>query len=206
MMWHAGLRGGIAFVLCMELGDWVDVIDGKGTKLKLRTATFMTVCVFLLGLGGTTKLMLKRRGIRCGETSANDILYKKEFGGRTRRFFESLHHSCLKPLLIGDLELKTTMDSGVIGQVISEAAQLQGRSFNDSGLGGLEGAEDRLEMQRSRSQTLSLTAADKDSSESSGDDGGLFDCLKPGGPASSDDSESDAEERSSNGKLARRPV
>ncbi|CAK0851424.1 unnamed protein product, partial [Prorocentrum cordatum] len=148
MMWHAGLRGGIAFVLCMELGDWVDVVDGKGTKLMLRTATFMTVCAFLLGLGGTTKRMLKRNGIRCGEQCHQDVLYKKEFAGSTRRCVESVHDSCLKPLLVGDLELKATMDSGVIGHVMMEAAQLQGRSMNDSGFD----LSDTEELRRSRSQ------------------------------------------------------
>ena len=35
---HAGLRGAIALVLCWELGDWVDEIEGSGTKEMLVTS------------------------------------------------------------------------------------------------------------------------------------------------------------------------
>jgi NhaP-type Na+/H+ or K+/H+ antiporter len=40
MMTHAGLRGAIAMVLCMELGDWVDKEEGEGTTQMLQTCTF----------------------------------------------------------------------------------------------------------------------------------------------------------------------
>ena len=36
---HAGLRGAIALVLCWELGDWVDELEGAGTKETLVTST-----------------------------------------------------------------------------------------------------------------------------------------------------------------------
>ena len=35
---HAGLRGAIALVLCWELGDWVDELEGAGTKETLVTS------------------------------------------------------------------------------------------------------------------------------------------------------------------------
>merc|ERR1719487_3128584 len=54
MMWHAGLRGAIAMALSLELGKWVDVIDGDGTRRALQTATFLILCTFLLIFGGST--------------------------------------------------------------------------------------------------------------------------------------------------------
>mmetsp|Transcript_125078 Transcript_125078/g.350267 ORF Transcript_125078/g.350267 Transcript_125078/m.350267 type:complete len:249 (+) Transcript_125078:2-748(+) len=58
MMWHAGLRGGIALVLTLQLGDWVDHVDGAGTRESLRNATLIVICAFLLVFGGTTELLL----------------------------------------------------------------------------------------------------------------------------------------------------
>jgi len=53
MMWHAGLRGGIALVLALE-------IDGEWCKYKatIINATFAVICFTLLVFGSTTKLML----------------------------------------------------------------------------------------------------------------------------------------------------
>ena len=50
MMWHAGLRGGIALVLTLELGDWVDQ-EQAGTKSKLRNATVLVIVFFLTFFG-----------------------------------------------------------------------------------------------------------------------------------------------------------
>eukprot|EP00931_Biecheleriopsis_adriatica_P092347 TRINITY_DN66154_c0_g1_i1.p1 TRINITY_DN66154_c0_g1~~TRINITY_DN66154_c0_g1_i1.p1 ORF type:complete len:646 (+),score=98.79 TRINITY_DN66154_c0_g1_i1:25-1938(+) len=57
MMWHAGLRGGIALVLVLELGPWVDEIAPRARD-KVRNATVVTIVVFLLLFGGSTKLLL----------------------------------------------------------------------------------------------------------------------------------------------------
>jgi hypothetical protein len=128
-MWHAGLRGGIAFVLCMELGDWVNAIDGDQTKLHLRTATFMVVVVFLFVFGGTTTCLLRTLKIPYGQKASHDILWKVEYTKTTRRGFEWLHEKIFQPLLVGDLELRTMTDAGIIGQVVEEAAESQGRNM-----------------------------------------------------------------------------
>eukprot|EP00913_Durusdinium_trenchii_P009430 g8863.t1 len=48
MMWHAGLRGGIALVLTLELGPWVDQ-EKPGTKDRLRNATVLVIVVSSVG-------------------------------------------------------------------------------------------------------------------------------------------------------------
>ena len=74
MMWHAGLRGAIALVLCWELGAWVDIIEGEGTKETLVTATLVVIVAFLLVLGGSTQCLLHALGIRMGEDVPDDYL------------------------------------------------------------------------------------------------------------------------------------
>lgn len=55
MMWHGGLRGGIALVLALEIdATWC---QHKGTILN---ATFFIICVFLLIFGSTTELCLQK--------------------------------------------------------------------------------------------------------------------------------------------------
>merc|ERR1712122_440254 len=57
MMWHAGLRGGIALVLTLDLGDWVGEIEHDtefySTKEHLRNATLVVIVVFLVVFGGS---------------------------------------------------------------------------------------------------------------------------------------------------------
>merc|ERR1719162_1181158 len=49
MMWHGGLRGGIALALAWELGKWVDMVEGKeGFTNSLRTCTFLIIIFFLV--------------------------------------------------------------------------------------------------------------------------------------------------------------
>jgi len=67
MMWHAGLRGGIALVLTLELGPWVDQIDGKGSKEALRNCTLVVICGFMLVFGGSTKFLLTALKIPIGQ-------------------------------------------------------------------------------------------------------------------------------------------
>jgi len=62
MMWHAGLRGGIALVLTLELEKWVDE-DAPHTRDQLRNATVFIIVFFLLFFGGSTKVLLKCLGI-----------------------------------------------------------------------------------------------------------------------------------------------
>ncbi|CAK9031759.1 unnamed protein product [Durusdinium trenchii] len=55
MMWHAGLRGGIALVLTLELGPWVDQ-EKPGTKDRLRNATVLVIVVSSVGRFGVSSL------------------------------------------------------------------------------------------------------------------------------------------------------
>lgn len=57
MMWHGALRGGIALVLALEIGPWCN------HKTIIINITFVLTCLFLLTLGGTTELMLKKLGM-----------------------------------------------------------------------------------------------------------------------------------------------
>ncbi|CAE7656908.1 SLC9A8 [Symbiodinium pilosum] len=65
MMWHAGLRGGIALVLTLELEKWVDE-DAPGTRDTLRNATIFIIVFFLLFFGSRTAFSNKIPGWLCG--------------------------------------------------------------------------------------------------------------------------------------------
>merc|ERR1719191_204303 len=101
MMWHAGLRGGIALVLSLELGPWVDEIDGPGTRQMLQTATFLLICAFLVVFGGSTTPFLRALKIPHGEEQPPDVLSKTENYGALRGFMQWVDQAVLGPLLIG---------------------------------------------------------------------------------------------------------
>eukprot|EP00434_Breviolum_minutum_P019046 symbB.v1.2.016791.t1/scaffold1270.1/size227213/3 len=105
MMWHAGLRGAIALVLCWELGDWVDELEGAGTKETLVTSTLVVICVFLLTFGGTTQLMLHCLGIRTGEDAPEDYL-SGHMLSCSKTCATILDKNCLWPCLVGDPSTK----------------------------------------------------------------------------------------------------
>jgi len=105
MMWHAGLRGAIALVLCWELGDWVDELEGTGTKETLVTSTLVVICVFLLTFGGTTQLMLHCLGIRTGEDAPEDYL-SGHMLSCSKTCATVLDKNCLWPCLVGDPSTK----------------------------------------------------------------------------------------------------
>merc|ERR1719379_98624 len=48
MLWHAGLRGGIALTLVLQLNDWAE------NKAVLVVATFLVIAGLLCALGGST--------------------------------------------------------------------------------------------------------------------------------------------------------
>lgn len=82
MMWHGGLRGGIALVLALDInGEWCS------NKATILNATFTVICVLLLVLGGTTEFMLEKLGIGMHVHAAEDALvvqdryYLKMFKG-----------------------------------------------------------------------------------------------------------------------------
>lgn len=103
MMWHAGLRGGIALALSLELGQWVDADDGIGTRRTLQTATFLLIVAFLLVFGGSTAFFLDYLKIPLNVDEPADYLYNKEpmRSGRFRSFLISIDKRVLSPLLLG---------------------------------------------------------------------------------------------------------
>jgi NhaP-type Na+/H+ or K+/H+ antiporter len=65
MMWHGGLRGGIALVLALEVdATWCQF---KGAILN---GTFLIICTLLLMLGSTTELLLKKVGLQPDDDDA----------------------------------------------------------------------------------------------------------------------------------------
>jgi len=105
MIWHAGLRGAIALTLCMQLGPWVDALDGPGTRHILQTATYFLICVFLLVFGGSTEIMLKYLGIPMGEKTAPDKLYKSEMPQAIQNTWSALDKHVFVPLFVGSAEM-----------------------------------------------------------------------------------------------------
>jgi sodium/hydrogen exchanger 8 len=101
MMWHAGLRGAIAMALALELGPWVDEIDGSGTRRALQSATFLILGVFLLIFGGSTAACLNYLGIPTGCDLALDHLSKTEDMGPVRGCLKAMDKKILSPLLVG---------------------------------------------------------------------------------------------------------
>jgi len=109
MMWHAGLRGAIALTLCMQLGPWVDVLDGPGTRHILQTGTYFLICVFLLVFGGSTQACLVKLGISMGEEAAPDKLYKSEFPGSVQSLFAMVDEKVMVPVFVGNSRLAETI-------------------------------------------------------------------------------------------------
>lgn len=132
MMWHAGLRGGIALVLCFGLGDWVDVLDGEGTRAALTEATFALICVFLLVFGGSTQLCLKLLKIPMGGTSDPSELVHEDNIHHHGCFWQALHlvqERLLYHILMGkEAEETLHMPGGVVAAVLKEACQMEGAS------------------------------------------------------------------------------
>lgn len=102
MMWHAALRGGISLTLCMQLGGWVDDLDGLGTRHTLQTATFWLICVFLLVFGGSTEVALKTLKIPMGEDAPRDKLYQEEVLLGAKAGISDFHDRVMMPLFVGD--------------------------------------------------------------------------------------------------------
>jgi sodium/hydrogen exchanger 8 len=118
MMWHAGLRGGIALVLCLELGAWIDVLEGEGTRQRLRNATFITIFVFLLVFGGSTQAFLKMMGIPMGKESDTSLLFKKEAPRFVQVFVDRIHNEILLPVLVGHDDDDEATDPAMVGSAI----------------------------------------------------------------------------------------
>jgi len=103
MIWHAGLRGAIALFLCLQLGDWVDKIEGGGTRHTLQTATCLIIFAFLLLFGCTTSALLQYLRIPLCIEMPLGVLAKTEGVGPLQKALSSLHERILQPVLVGDL-------------------------------------------------------------------------------------------------------
>eukprot|EP00413_Alexandrium_margalefii_P037549 CAMPEP_0204601910 /NCGR_PEP_ID=MMETSP0661-20131031/56333_1 /ASSEMBLY_ACC=CAM_ASM_000606 /TAXON_ID=109239 /ORGANISM="Alexandrium margalefi, Strain AMGDE01CS-322" /LENGTH=623 /DNA_ID=CAMNT_0051612839 /DNA_START=39 /DNA_END=1907 /DNA_ORIENTATION=- len=111
MMWHAGLRGGIALVLCLSLNKQF----GKEAKAHLLEATTLLICVFLLAFGGTTEMFLKLLGIPLGNPPPM-ILQGSCFSRALYRF----QNKILRPVL-KDKGQDVLMHQSVLKLIIKEA-------------------------------------------------------------------------------------
>lgn len=109
MMWHGGLRGAIALVLAMELGPWVDVLDGKGTAKILHTATFMVIVVLLGVFGGSTQFFLNLFKIPVGVDAAEDHLCRKD-KSRTMTAIDFFDKNFLNPLLKSKSDMEAPVE------------------------------------------------------------------------------------------------
>lgn len=118
MLWHAGLRGGIALTLVLELNDWA------AHKAVLVTATFITITLLLLVLGSSTDTMLHALQIPTG-------MIQRKVSYIDRHDWASHHdpldncllrstkaiHSGLHYLLVGDDALKQAPGEKVVAVV-----------------------------------------------------------------------------------------
>mmetsp|Transcript_48802 Transcript_48802/g.116012 ORF Transcript_48802/g.116012 Transcript_48802/m.116012 type:complete len:660 (-) Transcript_48802:190-2169(-) len=106
MMWHAGLRGGIALTLVMQLNDWAE------QKTVLVTATFLVISLLLVVMGGSTDFMLNFLGIETGveepavkyedlHNAAQAIEESDSLTWKTAKYT----HQCLHKVLVGDSAL-----------------------------------------------------------------------------------------------------
>lgn len=73
MMWHSGLRGGIALVLALEVnGQWCE------HKAMIVNGTFVVICTCLFILGGSTEVMLRFMGVETHVQAHEDVLVVKD--------------------------------------------------------------------------------------------------------------------------------
>lgn len=134
MMCHAGLRGGIALVLVLELGGWVDETEGAGSKETLRNAALVVIVGFLCLFGGTTQLCLKLLGIRMGdEVDSNELLYNDHEHGCFMRFMVKLRGKAVLPILVGSHPKTVRMDGGVMAQIMANHSEEPRRSISSAG-------------------------------------------------------------------------
>lgn len=127
MMWHAGLRGGIALVLTLELGPWVDQ-EQAGTKNTLRNATVLVIVFFLMFFGGSTKVLLKCLDIPMEGTAPPMLIHHG-------KFWRSMH-------LVRDRVLKRVLmlredekeSSSTLPQILADFAEVERRTTSSASL------------------------------------------------------------------------
>jgi len=117
MMWHAGLRGAISLTLTMQLGSWVDDLDGPGTREVMQTGTYILIIVFLFLFGGSTTALLHHLEIQMGKSTPGDELYKAEALGWEQKLLASVHEQVMLPLFVGK---DRKMDAAAKGEDICD--------------------------------------------------------------------------------------
>jgi len=154
MMWHAGLRGAIALVLCWELGPWVNELHGPGTKETLITSTLVVICIFLLAFGGTTQCLLRCLSIRMGEDLPDDYLTGNTMLSCSRNCGIFVNDRCLWPCLVGGPMTKDASLQELAGGALRELLQESGTAHRSQA------------FYRRRSSTFTRTLCDmEDNSE-----------------------------------------
>jgi len=97
MLWHAGLRGGIALTLALQLNDWCE------HKAVLVTGTFIVIFAMMVMMGSTIDFMLNLCKIEqgCSQESMHykDLHSAAQDGTGAQSWF---HNKVLHPVLVGD--------------------------------------------------------------------------------------------------------
>lgn len=103
MMCHAGLRGGVSLVMVLEMGDWVDEIDGPGTKESLVNGTFVLIATYLFVFASTTGAALRVLKLPMGDqvVEGQTLYDKSDQYGMPWRMAMYVQAKCLRPLLVG---------------------------------------------------------------------------------------------------------
>lgn len=141
MMWHAGLRGGIALVLTLELEPWVDE-GSPGTRDTLRNATILIIVFFLLFFGGTTKVLLKCLGIPMeGKAKPMHIHHDA--------VWRCLHHIKYRVLSKALAPDSAKMNGGALPQLIADFAAVERKASSASLPGGRSSRLPVIPSQRS---------------------------------------------------------
>eukprot|EP00747_Dinoflagellata_sp_TGD_P076460 gnl/TRDRNA2_/TRDRNA2_159156_c0_seq1.p1 gnl/TRDRNA2_/TRDRNA2_159156_c0~~gnl/TRDRNA2_/TRDRNA2_159156_c0_seq1.p1 ORF type:complete len:134 (+),score=21.51 gnl/TRDRNA2_/TRDRNA2_159156_c0_seq1:36-404(+) len=117
MLWHAGLRGGIALTLALEINDWAE------HKAILVMATFIVITAFLIVMGSTVDFMLEALQIPRGpehqgaSLSYAELLRQCEPGDSdsyavrpAKMFGRALH-----PMLVGEAALSRRARPSIYG-------------------------------------------------------------------------------------------
>eukprot|EP00928_Gymnodinium_smaydae_P081052 TRINITY_DN6462_c0_g2_i1.p1 TRINITY_DN6462_c0_g2~~TRINITY_DN6462_c0_g2_i1.p1 ORF type:complete len:618 (+),score=140.89 TRINITY_DN6462_c0_g2_i1:142-1995(+) len=125
MMWHSGLRGGVSLVLALELGPWVDEIEGDGVYQELVNGTFVIVVLYLVVFGGTTGPALRWLGLPLGDQVPEDAtLYShSDKHGWCWRGLTFLHRKAVLPCLVGTGNNR--LESHTLEQVLTQAERAE---------------------------------------------------------------------------------
>lgn len=95
MIWHAGLRGGIALTLALQLNDWAE------HKAVIVVATFCLITIMLVVMGGSTDFMLNVMNV---PRLKDEAAAHPHAGGEPLTYADhtaGVLHGFLHPILVG---------------------------------------------------------------------------------------------------------